>query len=97
MGGAPNAPAGGAPIGGEPGGDIGPSIVCWNAMFAFGAAIAGGAASGGACGAGMPGGAPGGGPPGGAPGPAGGLPPVTPVIIIVPLNFDAAAFGLSGD
>ena len=81
-------------MGGEPGGDIGPSIVCWKAMFCLGAAPGG--ASGGACGGGIPGGAPGG-PPGGAPGPTGGLPPVTPVIIIVPLNFDAAAFGLSGD
>jgi hypothetical protein len=83
---------GGGPCG-APGGVIGPSIVCWNARFGFGGAS--GAACGAIPGGGPPGGAPGGGPPG-APG-AGGFPAPTPVIIIVPLNFDAAAFGLSGD
>ena len=85
--GAPNAPGGG-PAGGPPGGVIGPSIVCWNARLGFGGSAA--------CGGGIPGGAPGGGPPG-APGGAPGFPAPTPVIIMVPLNFDAAAFGLSGD
>jgi hypothetical protein len=59
-------------------------------MFGFGGAASGGGACGG------PGGAPGGGP-GGAPGAFGTPPAPTPVIIIVPLNFDAAAFGFSGE
>jgi hypothetical protein len=65
-------------------------------MFFAGAAPAfgsmGGAPGGGAPGGGAPGGAPGGGPPG-----MPGFAAPTPLIIIVPLNFDAAAFGFSGD
>lgn len=92
-GGPPKA-AGGGPAGGPPkpasgapgGGVIGPSIVAWKAMF-FGGSAAGG---GPAMGAGGPGGAP-----GGAPGLGGAPAAVGPDIIIVPLNFEAAALGLS--
>ena len=109
-GGAPigGPPIGGPPIGapgGAPaGGAIGPSMVAWKARFCFcGSGAPGGGPGGMAPGGiapGMPGwGGPGGAPgaPGGAPGAPGapGFPAVTPLIIIVPLNFDAAALGLS--